>query len=486
MRPIVCRILLLLAVVKTAGAQPFVPQIPRAWNDAELLTFEVPLAQPERSPRHVPEADYYRLPIRKIWKSYPVYRPDKEPAGYWEWLQSREPEQAFDPSALKTKQDWIRAGELVFDAPNGTRPAEVLRNPALYRDLDLRTTPEGVLPGFRYFVRKKGAVEVASDACAMCHTRLLDDGRIVKGAQPANRNELRQWIWKNRPKPPGADRSVQGAVKSLFWVPWLQTEQMWKEATEESRIRNWTAAGIWALSRNGTSEEYPVHIPSLIGIEKRKYLDATGHARHRGPADVMRYAAANERMMNYAHYGDYQPAVLRPNEERYSDEQLYALALFLYSLDPPANPNRPDDVSRRGERIFKREGCGGCHSGPEYTNQRLTPAAGFSVPAKHFREYDIMPASVNTDPYLAMRTKRGTGYYKVPSLLGVWYRHGFGHGGWCATLEDWFDPSRVRDTYVPTGYKPAGAATFPVRGHEFGLTLKPADRKALIAFLKTL
>ena len=81
---------------------------------------------------------------------------------------------------------------------------------------------------------------------------------------------------------------------------------------------------------------------------------------------------------------------------------------------------------------------------------------------------------------------RGTGYYKVPSLRGVWYRSMFGHSGWCATLEDWFDPSRVRDDYVPTGFKPYGMKAYAVKGHPFGLKLSEDDRKALIAFLKTL
>ncbi len=38
-----------------------------------------------------------------------------------------------------------------------------------------------------------------------------------------------------------------------------------------------------------------------------------------------------------------------------------------------------------------------------------------------------MDASVGTDPFLALKTRRGTGYYKVPSLKGVWYRGPFEH-----------------------------------------------------------
>jgi len=53
--------------------------------------------------------------------------------------------------------------------------------------------------------------------------------------------------------------------------------------------------------------------------------------------------------------------------------------------------------------------------------------------------------SVGTDPDLSLKTRRGTGYYKAPSLKGVWYRGPFEHNGSVLTLEDWFDPRRLRD-----------------------------------------
>jgi Zn-dependent membrane protease YugP len=55
-----------------------------------------------------------------------------------------------------------------------------------------------------------------------------------------------------------------------------------------------------------------------------------------------------------------------------------------------------------------------------------------------------------------------------------------------ATLEDWFDPRRLREDYVPTGFRGFGITTRAVKGHEFGLSLTPEERTALIAFLKTL
>jgi len=55
-----------------------------------------------------------------------------------------------------------------------------------------------------------------------------------------------------------------------------------------------------------------------------------------------------------------------------------------------------------------------------------------------------------------------------------------------ASLEDWFDPKRTEDGYEPTGFKPYGTKSFPVKGHPFGLDLSEEDRRALIAFLNTL
>jgi hypothetical protein len=171
---------------------------------------------------------------------------------------------------------------------------------------------------------------------------------------------------------------------------------------------------------------------------------------------------------------------------RYSDEQLYALASYVYSLQPPPNPNKFDSVAASGQRVFEREGCGTCHTPPFYTNNKLTPADGFRIPAEHLKTYDIIPISVGTDSSLTLRTGRGTGYYKVPSLKGLWYRGMFPHDGSCATLEDFFDPRRLRDDYVPTGFKGYQVTHRPVPGHEFGLKLSSNDRRALIAFLKTL
>jgi hypothetical protein len=251
----------------------------------------------------------------------------------------------------------------------------------------------------------------------------------------------------------------------------------------------------------------PVQVPDLIGVKDRRYLDHTGLQQQHSLVDLMRYAALNQGADALASFPGSEALASSigvplfdvpgfgklpdPSDPvivngRYSDEQLYALALYIYSLTPPSNPNQFDASAARGQKIFQNQGCPSCHTPPLYTNNKLTPADNLKVPDDHQAKYDILPLSVGTDSDLTLKTRRGTGYYKVPSLKGVWYRGMFGHDGWCKTLDDWFDPARLNDDYVPTGFKPYGSKTFPVKGHKFGLNLSPQEKKDLIAFLKTL
>src|SRR5205807_781450 len=51
------------------------PTIPKAWDERALATLEVPLARPDISPVHVSADCYERIPVRPIYKTYPVYHP---------------------------------------------------------------------------------------------------------------------------------------------------------------------------------------------------------------------------------------------------------------------------------------------------------------------------------------------------------------------------------------------------------------------------
>jgi hypothetical protein len=488
-------------VFTLVGAQNGTPAIPRTWDDDAVAALEVPLANPDFSPRHVTADYYYRTPVRPIYRTYPVYPPDKEPPGYIESLRQLEPEIVFDPTTLRTEADWIRAGELVFDAPISFESLETTpaRFPEFYERSGVLLAADGTLPYKRYVVRKKGAVELGNLSCGQCHTRVMPDGTVVKGAQG---NFPEGFFFAARPRR-GIQNGrsakevlarVRSTVRRQYGAPWIQPPpEGGSEMSLEEILDAWEAQPPGVAIREGTSLRYAAQVPDLIGVKDRLYLDHTGLVRHRSIGDLMRYAALNQDTQQIARYGDFIPEGRDFRElpdpatrSRYSDEQLYALAMYLYSLRPPPNPNKFDALAERGQAVFERERCGTCHTPPLYTNNKLTPADGFTIPAGHAERFDIMRRSVGTDSNSTLKTRRGTGYYKVPSLRGVWYRGPFEHNGSVATLEGWFDPRRLNHDYVPTGHIGYGLKTRAVKGHRFGLDLSLDEKKALIAFLKAL
>jgi cytochrome c peroxidase len=163
----------------------------------------------------------------------------------------------------------------------------------------------------------------------------------------------------------------------------------------------------------------------------------------------------------------------------------YAVALYLYSLQPPPNPNQFNQAAAVGQKLFNSN-CAVCHTPPLYTNNKLTLAKGFQPTARDRENPDVMAISVETDPGGALLTRKGTGYYKVPSLKGVWYRGRFLHDGSLTSLEEMFDPRRLQADFQPKGWNPPGVTKRAVPGHEFGLHLTPEERGQLIAFLRTL
>jgi cytochrome c551/c552 len=356
------------------------------------------------------------------------------------------------------------------------------------------------MPYARYVVKEKGKVLLGNLSCGMCHTRVEANGLVLKGAQ-GNFPGDKATAWVIRHAPDFPEPAVQYVTGALFDAPFVKDDpnsQLSRKPKEEI-AQAFEALPPGTLGRQGTSILFPPTVPDLIGVKDRVYLDHGGLGRHRNIGDLMRYMAINQAADFLNDYDGYIPVGVKHKTlppagksrfvgtfDRYSDAQLYALAKYVYSLKPPVNPNKTNTLSAHGKEVFIKQGCVSCHTPPLYTNNMLTPADGFEVPAAHRQQYDIFEISVGTDPGYTLKTRRGTGYYKVPSLKGVWYRGPFLHDGSLATLADVLDPRRVRDDYVPTGFRGAGVTTKAVRGHEFGLDLAPNDRAALLAFLNTL
>lgn len=449
-------------------ASDWKPQIPRVWDDAAIASLELPLPSLEHTPKHVPSSYFEAIPTRTIWKSYPVYHPDREPEGYWEWLHEQEPQVAFDPERLKTKADWIEAGERVFrqggDYSTGSE-LRLVRTREAFETIGIRVTADGELPYARYVVREKGIVELDQSSCASCHMRVLPDGSLLLGGPgdiplgPMLVFEMCQELREGIDDVPITRDDIDYRFAA---VPWLTPDPgdfaVGMSGEELARVFDRLPPGVFVRQR--TSYLHPVRTPDLIGVGRRRFLDATGLVHQRSLVDLMRYAALNEGVDELASYNGFRPAAddgkTLPDPKtwvRSSDAQLYALALYLDSLQPPPNPNPFDESARRGRILFEREGCGRCHSGLDYSNQKLVPADGFAPRKEHVERGWVTDVHVGTDPGLTLRTRRGTGYYKIPSLRGVWYRGPFFHDGSLAALEDVFDPRRLEDDYMPTGFR---------------------------------
>jgi len=423
-------------------------------------------------------------------------------------VQQLGPQPLIEPARLKTEADWVEAGRRVFDEldhlPLRTFDSKLIaaaRDLATFEATGAKPLPDGTVFGARWVPTARG-VALSFSNCTNCHLLYTRDGTRVPGA-PTFSGDYRitpgvvaMAVHQANRRPPAAVPLGMGDEPFGMWlyresaVPWVKNDahEQLKTFTVEDfrRYANATARGGAPTRWNG-SFLYPVKAPDLIGIKDRKYLDATATHLHRGIGDLMRYSA----LVSYAEAIDFGPHHFLPAGgerlgSRVPDEALYAMAVYIYSLEPPKNPHPFDEEARAGQKIFVREGCPGCHTPPLYTNNKITLADGFTPPTDRPAGLDVMQVSVKTDPNLALKTRKGTGYYKVPSLKGLWYRGHYLHDGSVASLEEMFDPDRLADTQVPGGWSPPGAGPHATKGHEFGLRLNARERAQLLAFLRTL
>ena len=271
--------------VAIGAAQVSRPEIPRAWDDQEVATFQVPLAQRDRSPRFMTSDEYYKLKVRPVYRTYPIYLPGREPAGYMESLKQKDPEIVFDPSTLRTEADWIRAGELVFDAaPTVEVPSsEALKvadaqNQMVLQWVSSLTPPnrDGIIPYGRWLVIQKGVVQLAALSCATCHTRVMPDGTILKGAQgdfalDRFRAKQAEFFLLQPASATAAFRALRDAEWVLSGTPWVLSRAEADKVPDAELIRRQAANQPGVIERHGTSNTHPPHVPSLIGIKDIKY-----------------------------------------------------------------------------------------------------------------------------------------------------------------------------------------------------------------------
>ena len=486
--------------------------VPRSWTQQDVDTFRLPLAALGAPPALISEQEYYALPEVNL-KTYPVYIPDKEPPGYLDWLKQEGPQPMVDVSTLKTEKDWIAAGREVFygrELPRFTGSEynlQLVRDPKILAAYGLQIAPDGVVLGLRYVVREKGKVELGTDTCAMCHVQVRPNAQVIEGAPnvhtpfgPLMADLTRRYAQISPDL--FRDRRLH-EMSEDYRVPFLKDDPNFAilSLSPEQIARLYQQNPLGSHARTNTSALYPVKIANLIGIQDMKYFDRTGTARNRNIRDLMRYSAliadSTDALTRYGNGPNARLNLeymgLAKGVHRTPDALLYALALFIDSLKEPPNPNavaqEPDSTERaalvkRGSEVFQAN-CTRCHTPPLYTNNRLTLAGGFTPSSELMKQVNAMRLTVGTDPSLALETRKGTGFYRVPSLRMVWLQACFLHDCSLGSLEEMFNPARLEPGFRSSNWDPITPA-HAVNGHKFGLDLPGKDRTALIAFLKTL
>ena len=379
--------------------------------------------------------DAYALKTRG-WDLLPEWNPQSVPAttAMAAELRAHRPlaidagaPRIWDGKRPTTMAAWVLLGrEVFFGYP---LRVEIFMNwamehPDVGERVGVRPALDGTYPGVRLFTDIQGKTSLGI-TCAICHTTVSDKGHVVVG---------------------DARRAFDyGALRLAYHkdtgVP--------VEPDLARRMRSW---GPGRADVTEDDDEDPVAIPDLWGLRHQTALTQAGTIKHAGPTVL---AIRQETQLLHSNHQKVRPP----------RELAYALALFLYSLEPEPNAPLASGEAKlvpRGKELFA-ESCKGCHSN--------AAMGGPPLPAE----------KVGTDRALAFGGARGTGKYRPPALLRVSAAAPYFHQGAVPTLEDVLSPARLEPSYARSPL-----AKGAVAGHVYGTDLPAPDRAALVAYLRTL
>jgi mono/diheme cytochrome c family protein len=347
------------------------------------------------------------------WDSLPVWNPRSVPltVSAFDAAPKRATDTPlWDGRVPATRAEWIALGRRVFfEYP---LRAEVfmeyaLERPALAAEVGVERAPDGSLPGLVVFANVDGAERVGI-TCAICHTSVRD-GELVVGA---------------------ARRSFDYGKLRLAYFRDTNT------AVEPELARRMATWGPGRADVTEDNDEDPVAIPDLWGLRSQSALTQAGTITHASPLAL---AIRQDTQLIHTNHQRIRPP----------RELAWALAMFIYSLEPPARTLADPVGALRGAPLFAVH-CSGCHENAAF--------GGKPIP----------DAKIGTDTSLARGQARGTGRYRVPPLVDVSRGAPYLHHGVVPSLDELLSPART------------------IPGHRAGTDLSDDDRAALIAFLEML
>lgn len=323
--------------------------------------------------------------------------------------------------------DWRKLGEQVFHRYPLRADAFVdfgVQADATMQKFGLHRGADGRIPGVVRFVDVDGKAKVGI-TCALCHSSVRD-GEAIDGL---------------------ARRDFDyGALR-------LAMHKATKTPVDPELARRMATWGPGRADITEDEAEDPVTIPDLWDLRHYESLTQAGTIRHIGPIAL---ALRQETQLLHANHQRARPP----------RELSWALAMYLYSLEPPPRavgwqaPHSEQVAS--GKALFDEQ-CARCHS---------NPAGGGRV---------VDAVKLGTDQALAFGVARGTGKYRPPNLTRVADAAPYFHSGTLLNLEALFDPRRLEENYVQ-----ATGKTGAIAGHAFALDSSPPDKSALIAYLRSL
>lgn len=275
---------------------------------------------------------------------------------------------------------------------------------------------DGTWPGLRVFRDTDGSVRIGP-TCSACHAGVDADGHPTAAV---------------------ASRTIDSGAALLLvhgYAPGDVPE--WLDGTDVEQWERWGPGRVDVLT---DSVFNPYAVPDLGGVSDLPFLNHTGNWAQTGTASLAVMLSTEYTFGN-------------DSKSRIPDVLAWAMAEYLRSVPaPPPADSQPDAAAvERGAEVFDDLGCSDCHVSPLYTSA-----------------IEVEPAEIGADPAATRSHSRGTGWYRVPSLLGVGSRAPYMHDGSISSLDDLLDPDRPGDA------------------HRFADDLGDGDRDAVRQFLRSL